>query len=510
MSDDEKFDDIIRGKFAEKEFVFNEENWEKAEQKIDSSRRIRKFGKWAVVFTIGLFSGVALMFPFVGNKNETTKNEIAATSDNRKTGNEIAELRRTEQEKNVAPQPEFPADQKEETASPENKNTHAEHNSSSDKSKDNSIIASASFPEKANKRTADLSGKPKQEIAEVASSPKTHPDKSSEENNATASGKKKNTESKKENKNSSGETKPVPEEKTKSEQLFAQNIPDSAQKETAEEKSSAVTGKNTVNEKQSLAEQKKALNDSASEKTKEPEVKGESISKRTTPLDSSAAISQSNAAEQPAKRGLASANFVSIEGGADFILGWKYHDTLEGRGFNPRFGFGLMHCFNQKWAISSGLLFRSVSHLNTTKQYTSTTYDFGSITIDTAIETKSLYYVMLPLQLHYSFDQKNSISIGGSASCLVNSRSNVVVTSKDNFNKTDVNTTKQFGFMSGYSRLDAAMSVGYRRKVTEKFSVSASASYGLIDLRSNSFFGKNTFERNLGLNISVVYDLFQF
>ena len=39
MSEQEKYDELIRQKFAEKEFIFNEENWEKAEKILDLSKR---------------------------------------------------------------------------------------------------------------------------------------------------------------------------------------------------------------------------------------------------------------------------------------------------------------------------------------------------------------------------------------------------------------------------------------------------------------------------------------
>ena len=73
MTEQENFDELIRQKFAEKEFVFNEENWEKAENKIDSTRRLNKIAKWSTIFIIGLFSGVFLTLLLVDkvNTNDT-------------------------------------------------------------------------------------------------------------------------------------------------------------------------------------------------------------------------------------------------------------------------------------------------------------------------------------------------------------------------------------------------------------------------------------------------------
>ena len=109
MSEEDKFDEIIRSRFSEKEFLFDEENWEKAEAMLDSGKRRKSAVKWSAIFLLGLFAGVALMFPFVGNINETNVNhvgqmsnrvkEIAELNSKVKAGNEIAGIRKEENKK---------------------------------------------------------------------------------------------------------------------------------------------------------------------------------------------------------------------------------------------------------------------------------------------------------------------------------------------------------------------------------------------------------------------------
>ncbi|MEK6615669.1 MAG: hypothetical protein AABZ32_06105, partial [Bacteroidota bacterium] len=110
----------------------------------------------------------------------------------------------------------------------------------------------------------------------------------------------------------------------------------------------------------------------------------------------------------------------------------------------------------------------------------------------------------------YCFDTKNTIGIGGSVSYLVNTTSNVVAYSKNSFGSTDMNQKKQFGFMNGFNKWDASLAISYRRRISEKFSISASANYGLLDIKENSFFSRENFERNIGLKILFRYDLFQY
>lgn len=77
MSNQEgQFDELIRQKFAEKEFIFNEENWEKMENKIASERKIGRITLWSSIFSIGLISGIAISYLLM-NTFSTDSNTIA-------------------------------------------------------------------------------------------------------------------------------------------------------------------------------------------------------------------------------------------------------------------------------------------------------------------------------------------------------------------------------------------------------------------------------------------------
>src|SRR4051812_44623467 len=67
MEDQNKFDEILRGKFSSEHFPFDEENWERAEEIMESHRKAKTLRKTAVIFLVGLIAGVAIMLPFVKN-----------------------------------------------------------------------------------------------------------------------------------------------------------------------------------------------------------------------------------------------------------------------------------------------------------------------------------------------------------------------------------------------------------------------------------------------------------
>ncbi|HEY4798107.1 MAG TPA: hypothetical protein VII99_03420 [Bacteroidia bacterium] len=81
MSDEHNiFDDIIREKYSGKNFLFNEENWEKAERLIDKRSKFLKTGKWALVFLCGLLAGVGIMAPFIRDNHPHDTASVGSTS----------------------------------------------------------------------------------------------------------------------------------------------------------------------------------------------------------------------------------------------------------------------------------------------------------------------------------------------------------------------------------------------------------------------------------------------
>lgn len=460
MREDENFDKIIQQKFAEKEFVFNEENWEKVERKINSSRRVNKFFRWTTIFSIGLCCGIAVMIPFVIDNDKKNTTENAEIVSELKPKHEIAELVKKENVVGIS------------------------QDGLGDESTEKHFSVSSKTPVKTdksyqNKSVAIIEEDIKYKTGKVTTQAISNVDLPENENvNSLGS----------ENKQSI----------TKA-QAFVRQA--EVGKEAVLEQAAA-TGNS---EKQLLIE---ALpKDSAQTK---PDLQVNVF----VHTDSSSSIHVSqNLSVQPQLPllGLSTTNVVSIDAGVNCNLGWSYHDTIEACGFNPLFGIGFAHYFNAKWALNSGIQYGSMVNFNATKkEFSSTKYDFGYNLIDTVINTRSLYYAVLPLQLQYYFNNKNSVGIGGTISYLVNTKSDVAVYSKNSFGISGISTNKQFGFMSGFRQWDASVSLAYRRRITEKLTVGVLTNYGLFDIKSDAFFLKQKFERNIGLKLIVTYDLFQY
>ncbi len=638
MSEQENFDDLIRQKFEEKEFVFNEENWEKAEKKIDSSRRLSKIFRWGTIFIIGLFSGIALTLLFVSKENSGgTKNiseinhqqenkggsiikenlnavkSISNLDSNSQKENTVSEMEaaagKVAAEKNSSKTNAAPITEKEKQDIDLSKKNLAENSlkekavSSNERIKETAAMAKAVREQnKISKKEKSLTEN-KSILAKSETRKKDFQNQETAIKSAASKLNKNNKEEKKSEKinlpvslnqnlssNKSSNLTPAltAEDKVKENKTKIDTETKSDQQEINSQKNNAgapltqneqkdKTGTHSNELIQMKADDVKTGNETSA--VKHPEINSEkdgsaaalnktgqpdqtaastqnttsqslSVQKTEVKIDSLAAASKQAEVSIPVKDlakqkqdsalaaqnnlaaaatasagGLASATYFSIEAGTNIEMGWNYTDASEARGFNPVLGIGITHYVNQKWSLYSGVQYGSIYYLKESgKVFSETAYSFGSVTTDKIIDAKSLHYAVLPIMLQFHINDKNTISIGGSVSYLLNSQSKVTTntttvtpmpldsTQTGNIpNPVNTTQTTVTGYYSNaFNKWDASLAVGYRRRISQKFSVAAIANFGLLDVKNNTFFSQEKFERNIGLKIIISYNLFDF
>lgn len=588
MKEQENFDDLIRQKFAEKEFVFNEENWEKAEKKIDSTRRFSKISLWTSIFIIGLFVGVGITLLFVGNeKNENTKNisEINLQEDNKTES--ISKENTSIENTNSNLSPSQLNENSSTSQKTDEKEIPSEAESTSIINDDQKTEKGSSIPINSNIQTEKLN-KNVQNLSPAA----------------LKDSKKESIKTKKENKISDTEAKLIAQKTVAPDKQIQKNISKELEEPVNEisikaEDNSIVVEKNSEKNKEAAPEtttdkvetinkeeQAKALNTEQNEKViyatetiaKDQSEKNSEKNNSDAPLNTvtqkkeqvnepnselalltentekkinagvdssghtevilpekelaianldSTNVSQENKSipPPPAPPGLASATFFSVDAGTNFEFGWQYPDASEAAGFNPVLGIGITHYINQKWALQSGVEYGSIAYLKAShKVFTSTTYGFGSTSVDKVINTKTLHYAIVPLLFQYHFNDKNAISVGGSISYLVNSKSKVTINTTTiapmvlDSNQTgpvenqtvSTHSTETGYYTNAFNKWDASLAIGYRRRLSQKFSLAAIANIGLLDVKDDTFFSREMDERNVGLKIIISYNLFEF
>lgn len=482
MKEEKDFDKIIRSKFAEKEFIFNEANWERVEQKLDANRTRALVIRRSLIFIIGLSIGILLMFPFIFSSEEESNNGIPRVNVSTQSVPSLKQKIRIE----------------------------SENNSSLIGRK---IKESDTFPvgaENKSKTEKQSEINPAHLVAiDAPSSPSTHTSNKSSQQNVTEASKgiasfraatpstsQELTESLRSSENNNFITQATKEEK--------KDLPSESNIISPIDSSSALAKNSnyssTLQQDTSstpLIDSTIANNQPHAEKSKTDSSKVDTI--LINPIDSN---KQPPADQEKSNNTLTR---FSLEFGADYTLGWNYGDISEANGLNPVFGISIHHHLNSNWSFLTGIHYGSITRLKACqKAFSYKTFDFGSTIIDTIVDTKRIYYIRVPLQLAYNINNNNSIGIGGLFSYLLNTASHVSI----NTNNTGPIIKKELGYYAGaFKKWDAALALSYRRKISDKIGLAALSHIGLIDIKSDNFFSKQKFERNVGLIITLTYDL---
>lgn len=540
MSEQEKFDELIREKFAEKEFIFNEENWEKAEKIIDASKTTTKLLRRSIIFLIGLITGICAMFPLI--KRSTTTNKSAYV--NKQVMIEPAITRKFKGSANKQNSTEYAATKKQSTTTIPLENGLAadkkkaewesnKFNANIPSTEMAPVVLTSQHEPETNKQTLAVSKKARIQVqtTHLGSAPKVKSSANhrnnairkktigavveTNEDDVTSAYLQKSHDERASTtfiSHVTGGTSNAKKNKS-SKKIPATKM--SAPAETILADSSVTSGiAETEMDEKTNTNETALLTETDSTKTPVPEqTEKDSINVKA---DSLSPTIPNKPSEPSATSGLAKITILSVDAGMNGQLGWKTNNMSEGRGITPVIGIGITHYFNQTWSICMGVHYENIYHLKAGQTKTNTTYSFGSITTSDVIETTILHYAVLPFLLQYQLNDKNSLLCGGSIGYLLNTKSTkssyktsvgpVPTAEESELRKKISGTSSEIGF----NHWDAGLSIGYRRQLTSHISLTALASFGLLDIRKNTLFLQDKIERNTGLKLILSYNIFDF
>jgi hypothetical protein len=205
-----------------------------------------------------------------------------------------------------------------------------------------------------------------------------------------------------------------------------------------------------------------------------------------------------------------------IEAGANYLAGWQASQKRDAAGFNPVAGIGYINNLTDNLSLSLGVNYTSVGHLGAYSHTSKiSTLGLGEQSSVTVITPSKLHYLALPLRLTMAIDSKNSFGIGYTLAYLLTVDSKIETydqatdyeqggTIRSNY---AVSTTQ--GYTKGFSAFDSQLSVLYRRRLYRELFVNTELLLGLTDLKDNKFFASNSFERSLGLKVTLMYNIFK-
>ena len=207
-------------------------------------------------------------------------------------------------------------------------------------------------------------------------------------------------------------------------------------------------------------------------------------------------------------------NFLFMEAGTSYLLGWNGNGHTDAGGFNLVAGVNFQHYFTNNISAQIGVQYNSIGNMTQTSHTISTVnYDLGVEKDITSIKYQKLHYVVAPIKIAYTIQKNNIIGVGCNVAYLLNSDSKKekykTYSSDPNAIKNNLTSSKESGYLQGFNPIDVQISAFYRRKIYKGLSVNAEFIYGLTDTKNNTFFKSNTFERTTGFKLTLCYDLFK-
>ncbi len=499
MSEEKRFDELLSSKLSEREFPFDELNWDEAERLIIQQQKWSTIRRFSLVFSAGLALGVLIMLPFLFKSSASLPNQVAS---------KLSGATNTS-DKNT-------------TTSVKPITNNANSNPDQANTEKSSLPVQSAFVKK-NKGTGAQSATP-QGLSPIANVPKgrpllakgdggttkshhhkkTNPSIVAFENNSAKksnSTEKVTTISSQQIENSSNQPQttiasvitPIKEDQNKP--VSSNTIINSTAPTNPETSKTTLPNVSSVSKPGDTAISKFVIAKNNTQKTlpKPDSNNGGLPMLRTTNFIKDATIT------------FLPKNSLSVDAGANYSFGWN-NGTKEANGITPWGGVTFTHAFSNNIAASAGVDYTELNHLN--KTYTSSVmqYDFGASSKITTVTPQTIYYLAIPINFQYNINDKFRLSAGLDYLWMLTTSSTVNTYQKDYLGQqTETSSRSQNGYTQGFANYDFQFTIKPSMMLTERFGISIEYYYGLVYVENNSFPGINQYERNSGIRFFLSY-----
>jgi hypothetical protein len=479
MSDKETFEELLKSKLSERAFAFDEENWEEAEEMITSFRKKEKIKKGAFVFLAGLFLGIIIMLPFVPIIKPN--HLLSVKSDNLHSKEVVAEEQIMQ-----------PIDE------PSSVSTKVKKSETEKQKDETSVLVEKS----------GLADKQEKVIVEVDTK-KT----SLNENNTSIVKVNKKGEVRRK------EMNPLSNGVLKQSNNLAKAKYSSSLIAKSTIKSTTPLASETIIEKMleplnadeeevatdallnaDLKNNKDSTMQLDSSKTKVISLK-DSVLK-----DSVAIVKKDSAAQSFAEKPKDNLPFdktckIAVSVGANYLIAGS---------LNPIQGIELMKPITLNWSVGTGLYYTyiNIKHNNAVKTIvTNTTYDFGYASDVVQIKTNDLHYIVVPVFVQRSINEKNSVVMGVNNYMLFTVSNNYSTYKESYGSKLNVHSNNTFGYSNGFNPYDIGLLLGYRRLLFNNISIGVYMNYGLMNINKKNYYNENIVDKNVSGQMLLTYRL---
>ncbi len=199
-----------------------------------------------------------------------------------------------------------------------------------------------------------------------------------------------------------------------------------------------------------------------------------------------------------------------LEAGANYVLGWKTNNQTEGTGFSPLAGLQYYHDVSKKIGLSVGIFYTNINHLSATSHTSTTTrIKFGEETDVTVISALNIHYLLMPLKLNYALSRNDFIGLGYTVAYLLDAQSKVETYSTGLNCSITPTVSRSMGYTKGLNPFDGQLTFCYRRRLYKEIYLNGEFFYGLRDLKNNTIYNSEDFERAMGFRLSLGINLWK-
>lgn len=513
MNEEEKFDELLNSKLSEREFPFDELNWDEAERLIIQQERWSKIKRYSLIFSAGLAAGVVIMLPFIINSHNALPSPLVTKSTNMDNvvvqNNVTAPVKQSQVNtaNNVnkevkAPLPVQSAFVKKNSSTGIRANTSSKIVSAGKKAKVQPILLATNDDKKIHKSHSRQTTKPNLVASTVNMNKISRHTKAStpEEPNSSSTIATDVVNSPPVSNNHLTESGSSSENNNSSPVIASANNNTVNKDLKADNNSNAVIADNKLPVVSSAPVQTPtaANNSSRNSNSNSPKTKGDTNKTATHQiLPGTPTTDRSDYAK----------NILSVYAGANYCFGWSYNGDREANGITPWAGVDYTRYFSRKWALMVGAGYGELNNLNKTYISSIIQYDFGATGHIIDVTPQKVFYLAVPMKFQYNFDNNDLLSAGINCLILMTTSSTLNTYQQTYFSNTLQLSETENGYTQGFSNFDFQFEVAYTRMFTNRFGAGFDIYWGLGYVENNTFPGSNQFERNNGFRLVLSYQL---
>ncbi len=206
-------------------------------------------------------------------------------------------------------------------------------------------------------------------------------------------------------------------------------------------------------------------------------------------------------APAPAPRLYKSKPSTIINAGVQYAALPSYGATTTRWAASPYIGVGYILPLGYKWNIQAAFNGSYLNGLAYNYSVVNYAYGFGVDSNTYSLDHKSMYQLMIPVQLSYKYNLLHCFNLGTGATIGIN-----VLSAEKQFGQAT--TSNVWGYTKGYSAISPFFTAGYQYNMLPYLALNANYFQGFTDFTDNAMFGSGK-DYNSRVQVGVTYLLNQ-